>query len=302
MIFGLAFLSIAYLAAYNSMNLMGYKIDEVPFEKLYFYQQEKAEKSKADLIFIGDSSLGNAINAGLFSSLAGLDAENYALTGSFGLHGSFDMLQKVHAHDRNLKTVVLMQTADIFTRKNPSQFRPTKKYFKSEHFNGVQLNIYNYATFRLFADRLFGGKAGKDKKYELANDYIRQGEPIDAHKELRPIAVKKIEAESTQFLNEIDRYCRKKKLNCIFAYGPLAEDICKGSGAYMERANGFIAATGLSFAGETPVCIPRNKLGDSTDHVRAEYKDDYTRAYYRLLKPYIFRKQGASSGALTPSR
>jgi hypothetical protein len=79
-IFGLLILSATYLAAYNFMNYMGVRIEPIPYESLYIYQGRKANSSTADLIFVGDSSLGNSINAELFSKLASRSAENYALT------------------------------------------------------------------------------------------------------------------------------------------------------------------------------------------------------------------------------
>ena len=166
-IFGLLLLSATYLAAYNCLNYAGVRIEPIPYESLYIYQDNKANTSTADLIFVGDSSLGNSIDAELFSKLASRRAENYALTAGFGLRGSLDMVKKIHQRNPALRTVVLMQTVDIFTKTNPPVYKPTKRYFKSKEFEGIQLNIFNYATFRLFLKSLDRGIEKKTEESRL---------------------------------------------------------------------------------------------------------------------------------------
>jgi hypothetical protein len=65
----------------------GYRLGlvEVANHEIYGYQRDKLGTARTiDIAFVGDSSLGNAINAELFSSLSGHNAVNLALTGSYG--------------------------------------------------------------------------------------------------------------------------------------------------------------------------------------------------------------------------
>ena len=69
-------------------DLFGYQI-------LYNYQLKKlSTEEDVDTIFIGDSSLGNSINADLFSAQGATKALNLALTGNYGYAGSYNMLKK----------------------------------------------------------------------------------------------------------------------------------------------------------------------------------------------------------------
>ena len=93
--------------------------------------------------------------------------------------------------------------------------------------------------------------------------------------------------ESTIFLNQFDRYCQDQKLKCIYVHGPIIDSLCDGSEPYMRAINGLLSKTHFIFVDRSPLCIPREKVGDLPDHVRPIYKDDYTRGYYELLKPYL---------------
>ena len=107
------------------------------------------------MIFVGDSSLGNSINAELFSEKSGKKAENYALTGSLGFKASYNMMKTVHDYNPNLKTVVIVQTIDMFTRGPAPDYKLPRKYF------GIELDIFNTATFRLFTKAIKKHLSGK---------------------------------------------------------------------------------------------------------------------------------------------
>ncbi len=69
-------------------NMFGY-------QKLYDYQLKKlSTQEDVDTIFIGDSSLGNAINADLISRQGSIKALNLALNGNYGYAGPYNMLKK----------------------------------------------------------------------------------------------------------------------------------------------------------------------------------------------------------------
>ena len=75
-------------------------------------QLDKIKDNKnVEIAFVGDSSLGNAIDARLVGELTGKKTINAALTGSFAIQGSLNMARRIYQDNRNsLRTIVIMQS------------------------------------------------------------------------------------------------------------------------------------------------------------------------------------------------
>ncbi len=282
---GFITLSLLYVMAFNALVWNGLHVQNMAFAVLYDYQDVKARTSKAETIFVGDSSLGNAINAALYSELSGRDVENFALTGKFGYRGSLEMIRHVHARNKNLRRVIVMQTPDMMKRPPALEYRPPELYFRRDNFPGFDLTVYNFSALVRLVSAL------KDRRWDIEentqqieNDYIRQGPPKDASLTYGGLRSGDINPAKARYLKEIADYCDQYGLECLYAHAPVVEDICLNSTGYLESVNAIIRQSGLKLANEAPLCIPKDKLGDSSDHVRPEYKDDYTRAYYEALK------------------
>ncbi len=101
-----------------TITATGYRLGlvEVANHAIYSYQRDKLDAARTiDIAFVGDSSLGNAIDATLFSSLAGHPAVNLALTGSYGSGGAYNMTYKVLQH-HTPGLIVIMQSIDVMRR------------------------------------------------------------------------------------------------------------------------------------------------------------------------------------------
>lgn len=274
-------LTAIYHQAFIYLEGQGYQMRQIPFQILYDYQTNKAQSSQAELIFVGDSSLGNAINAELFSQISNLNAESYALTGTFGYVGTLDIIKKVKSP--NLRTIVIMHTPDMMMREIAQSYSP-QKLFSSSFFDGVDSSIINLMSFYDFLGALEDFVKGKKKGNDyLQNDYIRQVGPIDQSENFDPLPVERINNEKINKLFEIQQYCVKQDLNCLYIHGPVIEDICKTSDGYFKTVNKMILETGIKMSHTKPVCIPRSKIGDSIDHVHPDYKDEYTRIYFEII-------------------
>ena len=285
---GFIALNVLHVLAYNAAQFAGLKIQKTPYEILTLYQYDKAKQSNADLIFVGDISLGNSIKAQLFSKEASLKAENYALSATSGFRSSYEIMKTAYEHNPKLKTVVLMQTVDIFTRDKVSEYKFPIRYFAFGNFEGVDLDILNLATFNLFTKAIRKRIQNKNNpSAEIANDYIAQSPRLGSDAIFGPLKPSQIKPDTLEYLYKISQYCQDKKLNCVYAHGPRVEDFCENSKPYLEAINKLIKLTKLSLAEGSPLCIPRSKLGDAGDHVLPTYKAEFTRRYYRLLKPYI---------------
>src|SRR5687767_8650401 len=84
------------LAAAAALVLGSLALDRspLPYQALFDYQAAKLEGPPADTIFVGDSTLGHAIDAELWSALSGRRAVNLALTGVYGYEGGYNFIER----------------------------------------------------------------------------------------------------------------------------------------------------------------------------------------------------------------
>lgn len=279
---GLLILCLGYILAYNLFVYKGLYVAKVPYEILFDYQRKKASSSNTEIIFVGDSSLGNSIDSETFSTLSNSRTNNYALTGKFGFKGSLYMAKQ--AENPNLKTVIFMQTLYMFTLDVATVYVPSSKVL------GLDISVFNFSAFKEFfiAIKRKAFKQNHDKKeLTFKNDYIEQKLPNSPDLIYDSLKLKNIKLKKAKELYKISSYCQSKKLNCIYIHGPMVEDVCMNSKEYIEAVNQLVIQSGLKLARAEPVCIPKDKLGDAKDHVRSQFKKDYTKQFFEILAPHL---------------
>lgn len=256
------------------------------YQRLYRYQLEKLERAPAcSTVFIGDSSLGNAIDAEEYTRLSGRPALNLALTGLYGYAGSYNMLKAAHRQHSELRTVVLMQTVDMLTRgtsmkgyvrsasawsdfselEGRDKFSFTKNYVK--YVRSIPLNVW---------DR---------PKDVFQNDYIRQGSKHQPEAEQPAFSAEKINAGKLKYLLKIQAYCEKHDLKLLYLHGPLYERKIEASTGYLQAVEVLFKANDIPFINESPG-IREEQLGDNLDHVHPEHKTTFTHLYYDVLSSW----------------
>ena len=72
-------------------NVLGFKSLQ---QELVNHQVAKINKNN-DIVFLGDSSLGHAINSNLWSELSDKPTSNMALTGNFSFAGAYAILEEI---------------------------------------------------------------------------------------------------------------------------------------------------------------------------------------------------------------
>ena len=97
--------------------------EKLSYQELINYQRAKLAGTVGDVIFVGDSSLGNALDAKLWTSLSGRSATNLALSGSYGYAGSLVMIESVVKRHRPTD-VIIMQTAEMMMRSSTVESVP----------------------------------------------------------------------------------------------------------------------------------------------------------------------------------
>lgn len=248
---GIWALSMLYILMFNTLVWVGLDVQKLPFETLYNYQIEKAEHSTAKTVFIGDSILGNAINAEYWCQISVTKPENFTLKGSFGYRGSFDMLQRVYKSNPGIKTVYIMQTMDNMSCPIVSEYKPVKYYFKTETFPGIDLSVFNYSVLKLFFRALWQWDWSINSDAQnLKDNYVAQEQPLNPDLNYYGMHPNQNINTKTEYLHRISKFCWDHALTCIYVHVPVVEYKCLNSNEYLNAANEMIRETELKLARE----------------------------------------------------
>ncbi len=261
-------------------------IVNLPYAQLLAFQRAKAESIKAtDILFIGDSSLGNAVDVTLCASEYDLDCTSLALTGAFGYGGSLGILER--ALERTTpKAVVVFHTLDMMSRdvstKAYSLISPKKTSALFSRFEDTVSTLWNYnyvaAIFK------YGFTAPVPSEEMIAYDYPRPNEDWSLTPEPSiPQWQPQINIGKLKYLNEIIAVCKEKGIPLLYVHGPLSAPYYRASRKFQPIADSAIRSTGINMPGNTPIMIPWKEIGDSEDHVNPAFRKKYTRLYLDII-------------------
>ncbi len=277
------------------LMLFAYKIYFIEkifgFQVLYAYQKTKILKSdEIDTVFLGDSSLGNAINAEYFNTLSGLKSINLALTGMYGYSGSYNILKSVEKK-RKIKNVILVNTIDMMQRETAydgyiytmddindfTELKFEKRLVIIKTFFKIFLSKNNLSRFIEYY------VLNKRTLNTIDNDYIKQNKPMVLSSYSHTMAVSNIPAERLFFLEKIKEYCTINNINLIYAHGPIYKAIGECSKSYVDYINQLIINKNIKLK-KTVFNISDEEIGDSLDHVKKLYKNHFTEKYFHLIQ------------------
>lgn len=261
---------------------------------IYVYQRAKIYDGKpVDVAFVGDSSLGNAIDAATFTTLSGLAAANLALNGSYGSGGAFNMANKL-LDAKAPKLIVVTQSIDTMRRRDafpgfyfsaePSQLLATSPIRVLELY-------FSWKTARRVVEQI-AQNGFRPRQETFSGDYIAQTRAPLGARAAQEVADNPLEPDmlaqaQLDYVARIAALCRLHGVACVYAHGPIYEGYCTRARDYVERLNERIAEAGMQVVAGTPVCLLESEVGDSIDHVRSDLKTHYTRRYFDLLRDAI---------------
>jgi hypothetical protein len=258
--------------------------------KLLRHQLDKIEAApRVDVLLVGDSTLGNAIDAQTWSRESGKTVLSLPLTGDYGYGGTLNMLRRVLRRHRP-ELVVVFQTPDMMRRKVT--------------YDGLMYTAETLADIRGIPPwRLLGPLASWDIPISmlvnglapagpdgalLAGDYVpQQTDPakakVNARRDARLLTPAMVHPQRTVFLDQIGALCARERLSCLYAHGPYVEPECSAIGPYLDKVDALIRKSGLIVVPGTPVCMPLADAGDSADHVAPPLKQRYSELYRALI-------------------
>jgi hypothetical protein len=280
--------SLAWLIALTGISFAAYKLGltDFAFTKLFEYQVEKTKNSSQfETVFVGDSSLGNGVDAKIWEQLSGEKTGNLALTGAYGYAGTLNMLRRVIKKGYPEK-VIIMQTGDMLTRDvawdgwlhtalTTSDFLdvPTQELLKTfANFDGLTS-----------AARALVRRFGAPNNSPIAHDYIAQGASMSlGNREHFKVSVESFNPEKIKFLNALGGFCQENSLDCWYGVGPWYEKYCQQSSEWLELVIAKALEAGLKTL-PSPYCFSDEEIGDAWDHVAGPFKPQSTKYYFDLL-------------------
>lgn len=281
--------SALMMNAVISLIAIRYNLVTWRFASLFSYQVEKLAKgAPIDLLLVGDSSLGNAVDAYAWSSAEGLVVVNAALTGSYGYAGTLQMLRRAEAA-RGVKTAVIMQASDTMIRPVSHE----GALFSASNFK-VFLDVPPTVAMSWLLSKdipvnvlMSLWKPEPDHRAEMvSSDYMPQGKPLTSRQKERTPYPARFEQDKIFYLKQIVEFCRSNKIDCVYAHGPVIDPLCKNTNGYYTAINERIRGTGISLLSEVPPCIPPDEVGDSVDHVIPSVKPKYTEVYRHMFAEF----------------
>ena len=252
------------------------------------YQLNKINNSSYDTIFLGDSSLGNAINFNFVNANTKSKSINLALTKIYGFSGIYNLL--VNAHKKNpkkLKNIIIMIGYDFLDNdfESESFFLTSRSFFSFISFSKIPDWIY--FNFKYFFKSL---KRNNDKKniyYNnflkdmIHNDYVKQ----DIRNELKfkeSMKIKKYLEYKVNLFKKINSYSISNNLNLILINGPIHNDVFLNNRDNIDKFDSLFDKYGSIYFDER-IVLSDEKIGDMPMHIKYEYKDIITKDYLNII-------------------
>lgn len=256
---------------------------------IYSYQLQKINNinQSGNLYFLGDSSLGNLIDANYFTDRIGTKTYNLALTEIYGYAGQLNILKRILQKDSNPKKIFFINSIyfinlnideeafyltsqnlkDIFEASNQidyikHSYRYLFKYAKAEK----EFNLDKYSNF-------FSSNINYDYIIQSKDKYIFKPDLINDYQ------------SKYYYLNKILNLCNNYNLECIFMNGPISNKYLKLHKEYADNTYKFLNKhlTQVVYLNKK-IVIENNDLGDTQIHINYNSKKKYTDKYIMYLK------------------
>jgi hypothetical protein len=254
---------------------------------LLTYQLDRlATSSPIDTLIVGDSSVGNAISEDMFSKSTGTHALNVALTGSFGIEGSYNMIRQALRLNHPLKYIVIVQSLDIWRRPFAEQgVISTERGLPSCAFRELCIHplamtkyIFNPKQILWTLQASFNPpELPIDDAYRKQNEaqYGNGGIAASDIPALSPI----IDPSKQEAVSLINQLCSTSHFVCVYLHGPLHEGVVAKSKSTIAAIDTLLETETALRVSPSVLELPNEDVGDSLDHASPAYKSKATLWY-----------------------
>jgi len=274
---------IYYTTTHNSLYELSQKrINEV-------------KNSNAEIVFIGDSSLGAGLDEKYFEKLSGKTTINLSTTaGAHNLSGSYNMIRHTIKNNKDVKLIVIMQTPFVWYKDfaiggycstlNDLDFGKEIDLKLIEKLDCIKFKYLNLASISEYIQMKKANEAHNNEVKTYKNDgrnivvEVRNG----LHSKINNIGKTKIDE-----IKLIDEYVKNKNIKVVFIQGSLHEEIAKKyNSIIVEQQRILKSMENIIFVEE--YLYPKNEnMGDTENHVDISYKKESTYFYFEALKKFI---------------
>lgn len=238
------------------------------FYPLVNYQLNKIDKPDVDysIVFFGDSSCGNSINANLLKN----NSLNLSLTGSFISCGSLDLLKKILKDGSNISEAYFMYTINGYQRETSYRHKVFNDEFQSVFFN-------KYSSLKSIVKTQLGIKV-PIVTIDSLNDYTPQSSPLlDLKQKVIDISLSK---SNLKCMREIRDICNKNNIKYKFLIGPNYNKINLKN---LSKLIDLFENENIEFD-KNYYKLDENEVGDKEDHIIQSSNYKSTKFYKDLLK------------------
>lgn len=303
----LEFLAATIIGAFAAMIFLAAQgIDACFGCDLVKYQEFKMATASPNVetVFLGDSSLGYALDAKAFSKLDGKLTLNLALTGwNYGFPAAYSLLVELLKKVRPKNVVISLTPQDFIESIAALDDLPLRGFIQASRQNPhILFSISPLISWRVSA-LIF--KYAFDKRYLL--DGIRyasgQTEPIAPYFEkfdyLPPIneAINvnlppdvwtlPVTHDYDAFFQKMAELCHQENLNCLYLHSTLFKKTAEKNRAFIEELGNRIERAGIRVPYKMPIEIPDSEIGNTINHVLPQYRQLYTQKFFELLSPLL---------------
>lgn len=296
-----------------------------PHEILVSYQKSKVQKiPPGALVLVGDSSLGNGVDARILSEKLEIPVFNLALTGSDSFYGARLILESLYAQGKKpsmVVAVVAVQTLaqeisegtldDFATGETSLPTENTYQRFCKWPFELSALvqqsrtyrRVYLSAGRGLRLKPLVGDGLRLEFESELSQlDYLPQG-PHKNWTHSRPIQLLNVHPTQSRALTSLAELCRSKGTPLRFQLGPAIE-VSVSSPSFQRELDDWMSKNAPRLLSRDLQTFPPEAFGDQNNHLKASGKSKLTDLYRDLLEELIQELKGleTSTKALRESR
>ena len=268
-------------------------------QNLLYQQGQKRIKDitsnkDAEIIFLGDSSLANAINNEIFEQLSNKKVLNLWLTGGgHNLASTYNLLRHIVKENKKIKNIIIMHTPSVygydfllggyFSTLGDLDSEITRKNGLLSYKDFLAFYVLNLPGIKEY----FTMKEVEEKQQYTEPWTFKNGKLPRPVNQLQREYLK-IGASKKTELRMIDDLVKDKNISVVYIQGPLHHDVSTKYQDILKEQQNLIRKTFKNITFIESYTYPKNEhMGNTIDHVDKSYKDTATKFYFEHLKSYI---------------
>lgn len=296
-----AIFSLIWIAA--SVLLLSQLVHYSLLDNPLFRQSEQRVSEAAlpsDIVFVGDSSLGEGLNEHLFERLSGMKTANLSLTSrAHNFAATYNLIRHTLHSNPNVKYIVIMQSP-LAWNYDFAVLGYCSTLSRLDSNAAIRLGFINRFTCvtheymdlsqigTTWQQKRRGYNAPAGGTLPVKKTYKNRGKDIVTEiRQNRFYQLGHISADVSKELKMIDTYLEDKNVTIFYVQGSLHQDLANRYLPTLARQHEMVKKLKHVTLVEHYLYPENSDMGDTPSHVDISYKDTATEYYFSILKPYL---------------